>query len=325
MSTTFWHDGVSEEAGPYKVLLKRGEFTDPERENEDGSPRIVPFKLYHPVDDSLSMPLPTIIWSHGFGGNRDGASFLSRYIASYGYNILHLTHHGTDSSLWEGKPGHPWDNLRKARVNRHTTLNRMYDVPFALDEFAKWKEENPEVGTLIDMNMLGMSGHSFGALTTQVMAGQLIPDKDHTLISIKEPRFTAGILYSVVPVSHMMDEDEAVQAYNAIDLPLLHMTGTNDDSPLEDFGYDHRLAVFNNTTKASKHLLVKQDGDHMVYNGTRGKLADNPLRERHENLIKLTSLAYWDAWLKNDEAARQWLEGQGVQTYIGADGEYKTQ
>ncbi len=319
----FWHDSITEDAGPYRVLLKRGEFTDPARHNEDGSARVVPFKLYHPEEGSGG-PFPTIIWSHGFGGNRDGAAFLSRYLASYGYNILHLTHHGTDSSLWEGKPGHPWDHLRAARVNRHTTLNRMYDVPFVLDQLPRWVEENPEVGALMDIEKLGMSGHSFGALTTQVMAGQLIPDKDGNLISIREDRFKAGILYSVVPVRHLMAQPDTIRAYNAITLPLLHMTGTDDASPLEDFGYEQRLAVFENTIKAPRHILVKHGGDHMVYNGTRGKLAENPLRARHENLIKIISLAYWDAMLKGDKKAKDWLEGPGVQAYIAQDAEYRT-
>ena len=311
---------MTSDSGPYKVLLKRVEFTDNKRKNDDGSTRIVEFKLYHPVEDSLTDSMPTIIWSHGFGGNKDGAAFLSRYIASYGYNILHITHHGTDSSLWEGKPGHPWNHLRKAKVSRPTSLNRFYDVPFAIDEITKWAVENPDVGELMDLGNLGMSGHSFGALTTQIMAGQLTPAHDGTLISIHESRFNAGILYSVVPVKHLMSEPETIKAYNAITMPLFHMTGTDAGSPIEDFGYEERLAVYNNTTDAPKHLLVKQDGDHMVYNGTRGKLGDNPLRERHENIIKVTALAYWDMMLKECENAKEWLNGENAQNYISTNG-----
>jgi len=320
MSTSFWHDSINTDAGPYKPLLKRGTFTDSTRENDDGSVRVVEFKLYHPVHDTLRKPLPTIIWSHGFGGNKDGAAFLSRYLTTYGYNILHITHHGTDSSLWEGKPGHPWNHLRKATVSRHTSLNRFYDIPFAVNEIQKWAQKNPEIGALMDLEMLGMSGHSYGALTTQIMAGQLTPDKNNTLISLAEPRFKAGILYSVVPVKHLMSEPETITAYNAITLPLFHMTGTQDDSPIEGFGYKERLAVYNNTINAPKSLLIKQDGDHMIYNGTRGKLGNNPLRERHEDIIKITSLAYWNAMLKNSSIAKEWLEGEASQRYIANNG-----
>ncbi|MCB1721330.1 MAG: hypothetical protein H6860_03285 [Rhodospirillales bacterium] len=294
--------------GPYKVLLKRGEFVDYARGG-----RVVPFKIYYPdiqgipVKTEGHVKVPTILWSHGFGGSRDGASFISRYLASYGYNLVHITHDGTDSSLWEGKPGHPWDILRKAEVSRETTLNRFYDVPFVLDQLLRWAAENPEAGAHMDLSRLGMSGHSFGAMTTQVMAGQMFPDAQGALISLKEPRFKAGILYSPVPIAHLTDEAEH-KIYGPIDIPLLHMTGTEDSSPLHDFGYEARLAVHVHSGAAEKYLQVLEGGDHMVYAGSRGKLGANPLRDEHEAQIKMAALAFWDAQLKDDEAARAWME-----------------
>ena len=342
----FWHPDISLEGGPYKTVLKRGEFTDASRLEEDGSPRTVPFKIYVPVLTASPAPagvsseqekeprfcgentegkMPVIIWSHGFGGNRDGAAFLSRFIASYGYTIVHLTHRGTDSSLWEGKPGHPWDILRKVSVSRETTLKRFMDVPFALDELPKWAalEENAEFGRFMDFETLGMSGHSFGAMTSQVMAGQMFPDENGMLKSYKENRFKAGILYSPVPIRHLVGEEPEGMIYGPISIPLLHMTGTEDDSPIEGFGYERRMGVYEHSDHPEKHILIKQGGDHMVYNGTRGKLEANDLRERHEDIIKTVALAYWDYQLKGNKAAKEWLEGEGLATYLSQDGEFK--
>lgn len=312
----FWNDKIDPAIEPAKVLLKRGEFID---ESRDG--RVVPFKIYHPVDHDWDS-LPVVIWSHGFGGNRDGASFLSRFLAAHGYVLVHITHHGTDSSLWEGKGGHPWDILKNAKVPRETTLNRFYDVPFALDQLKGWAAANPDVGEYMDFNTIGMSGHSFGALTTQVMAGMVVPDTTQTLISLKEPRFKAGILYSPVPIAHLSDAPPE-QLYGSIDIPLLHMTGTDDLSPLEGFDYEHRLIVHEYTAHPEKYLLVKKDGDHMVYNGTRGKLEVNPNRERHEEIVKMGALAFWEAQLKDDKKAQEWLTNGGFSTYIGADAEFE--
>ncbi len=314
----FWNDAVSPDEGPAKVLLKRGEFIDTARNG-----RVVPYKIYYPVDHGLER-LPVVFWSHGFGGNKDGASFLSRFLASYGYVLVHMTHEGTDSSLWEGKGGHPWDVLRKIKTPRAASLNRFLDVPFVLDQLQKWTLENPDVGALMDFDALGISGHSFGALTTQVMAGQLYPNEDNKLQSLGEDRFKAGILYSPVPIAHLSDAPPS-QLYNPIKIPLLHMTGTDDASPIEGFGYEHRLDVYDHTTSADKYLLVKKDGDHMVYNGTRGKLAVNPNRARHEEFIKMIALAFWEAQLKGDEKAQSWLSEQGAQTYIGEDAELKSE
>lgn len=301
---------------PCKVLLSRGEFIDEARSN-----RAVPYKIYYPVEHNLKR-LPVIVWSHGFGGNRDGASFLSRYVAAHGYVIMNVTHTGTDSSLWEGQKAHPWDILRTIKVPRAASINRFLDIPFALNSLEHWARENPETGALIDWDNLGMSGHSFGAMTTQIMAGMLFPGEEGKLISLKEPRFKAGILYSPVPIRHITDAPHE-DVYGPIDLPLFHMTGTRDDSPIENFDYKHRLLVHEYSGAAEKHLLVLKDGDHMVYNGTRGKLEKNPNRARHEEIIKLASLAYWDARLKGDQAAENWLAGGGLGAYISGEGEYK--
>lgn len=296
------------------VLLRKGEFVDPARGG-----RIIPYKLYYP--EPLSEKLPVIVWSHGFGGNRDGAGFLSRFLAGHGYFILHITHLGTDSSLWEGKPGHPWDILRQTKVTRESSLNRFADVPFVMDSLPQFVKDHPDIGPFMDLERVGMSGHSFGAMTTQVMAGMRFPDLQDNLIQMTEQRFKAGILYSPVPIAHLSDAAPS-ELYSGITLPLQHQTGTDDASPLENFGYDQRLAVFNHS-HAPRHLLVKYDGDHMVYNGTRGKLEVNPKRARHEDIIQRAALAYWNMSLKNDANAKTWLHGEGIQNFIKGDGEYR--
>ncbi len=309
-----WSPHITTENGPFKVLLKRGEFIDLARQN-----RTVPYKLYYP--EASAAPAPLIIWSHGFGGNCDGAAFLSRYIASHGYALLHITHIGTDSSLWEGKPGHPWDILRKTKITRETTLARFGDVPFSLTAFENWAKEVPSpLECTIDFERVGISGHSFGALTTQVMAGQLFPDIEENLRCFAEKRFCAGIVYSPAPISHLLSKSlPEAEIYGPIDIPLFYMTGTQDRSPIGGFNYERRLCVFEHTAHPEKHLNILQDGDHMVYNGTRGKLAANPKRELHEELIKVTSLAFWEAYLKENIAAKKWLSGPGVKTYLGKE------
>lgn len=323
---TFWNNQISPDTEPMKALLKRDEFVDGTRQNDDGSVRKIPFKLYYPADQH-DKKMPLLLWSHGYGGNRDGASFLSRFIASHGYIILHMTHHGTDSSLWEGKGGHPWDILRKTRISRTTTLNRFRDVPYVLNSVLDWAAQFPEIANSIDMDNIGMSGHSFGSLSTQVAAGQLFLDSEEKLASLNEDRLKAGILYSPVPVANHLLEKAVdmgeTNIYESIKIPLLHMTGTDDASPIGDMPYTHRLPVYEDTGCKEKYLLVKQDADHMIYNGTRGKLDKNPNRAKHEEIIKIMSLAFWDAKLKGDEAAQDWLIGNGAQNYLGADATFE--
>lgn len=306
-----WKDGISADVEPLQIAIARGEWIDPKREN-----RKILYKSYAPLASAAeSATYPVIIWSHGLGGSRDGAGFLSRFIASQGYVVVHIQHPGTDSSLWEGKPGHPWDVIRATHIPRHATLDRLKDVPFALDNLS-----GMECASLMDLDRIGMSGHSFGAMTTQIMAGQM-RGAGKRQYHLFEPRFRAGIVYS--PVPHRKKKDRAAEDfYGSIKIPLLIMTGTDDDSPVEHFGYQDRLEVFTHSGGPDQHLLVLDDGDHMVYNGSRGKLEANPKREVHEEIIQILSLAFWDAYLKDDTAAKKWLTGDGVATWLKAEGTY---
>jgi len=267
--------------------------------------------------------MPVIFWSHGFGGNKDGAGFISRFVASHGYTIIHLTHQGSDASIWEGQQGHPWDILRKTPITREMTIERFKDVPFVVTQLMAWAKENPDVGAFMNFDALGMSGHSFGAMTTQAMAGQLFPGEHDYLESYRDARFKCGILYSPVPIRKLPGEPPEPHIYGPIAIPLFHMTGTQDDSPLEGFNYERRLAVYEYSGRADKYALILKDGDHMVYNGTRGKLETNPLRERHEEIINVASLAYWDAYLKHDAAAKAWLTEGGFAGYIKDAGRFE--
>lgn len=307
--SAFWRPDIDPGHDPHKVLIVRDVLIDESRG------RTIKLKAYYPVDYSAP-GLPVIIWSHGLGGSVDGASFLSRFLASHGYVVIHVQHPGTDSSLWEGKPGHPWDIIRNTHIPRSATLNRFGDVPFVLDRLKDWMAQHPDMAALADLSTLGISGHSFGAMTTQVMAGMLFPDESGKLRSFKEPRFKSGILYSPVPIQHVALDDPR-DIYGCIDRPLLFMTGTDDSSPVEGWNYEKRLAVYDHTGHPEKHLMILKDGDHMVYNGSRGKLGANPNRELHEELIKMSALAYWDAMLKDDDAAREWLTNGAYATYLG--------
>jgi dienelactone hydrolase len=317
----FWNESIDPAKEPLRVLLKRGDFMDAARG------RKIPYKIYYPSGEGLGK-VPVIVWSHGYGGNRDGAGFISRYVASHGYVVVHVTHLGSDSSLWEGKPGHPWDILRKSPITREMTVERFKDIPVVLDALPAWTAEHPDAGAHMDLDTLGMSGHSFGAMTTQAMAGQKFPGDhgdDHGVLSdFREARFKAGIAYSPVPNRKLYGEAPEKYLYGPIAIPMFYMTGTKDDSPLEGFTYDQRVVVYEYSGHAEKYLMVLKDGDHMVYNGTRGKLEPNPLREKHEEILKMFSLAYWDAYLKGDAAAMAWLKGGAAAAYLNGAGSLKT-
>jgi len=233
-------------------------------------------------------------------------------VASYGYVLAHIQHDGTDDSLWRNEPGHPWDAIRrKTPVPYEVTRNRYQDVSFALDNIIKLIQNDDILAPITDTKTLGISGHSFGALTTQVIAGQVV-GQGTTPEYFKDDRFKAGILYSPVP---NFRSDLAVEdIYGPISIPLLHMTGTNDESPVEGFGHEKRQEVYKHAKGPEQHMFVIEGADHMVFNGSRGKLEDYANIDEDKDIIKLISLAWWDTFLKQDEAAHSWLKNSGAET-----------
>ena len=304
-----WNETTTLTDEPRRVTLSKGGWVDEKRAG-----RIVPYKIYIP--DALAGDperFPVVVWSHGLGGTRDGAGFISRYVAAHGYVVVHVQHIGTDSVLWEGMPGHPWDNIRKAHIIRKTSLARYRDIPFALKSLRAMPADQT---ARMDLTNMGMSGHSLGALTTQLMAGQRVVRRNRHY-ELYQPDFKAGILYSPVPARR--DPRDPGFVYGGIRIPLLHMTGTDDQSPIKGFGVDKRVEVYTHANGADQMLLMIENGDHMVFNGSRGGLAANPQRDRQEEMIKVISLAWWDWYLKNDMAAYDWLHGIGIKNFIGRD------
>lgn len=305
-----WRPGLDPAHEPSRIRIVRGAWVDDRR---DG--RTIPYKIYYPDEGDGTGPL--IVWSHGLGGSRDGGGFIHRFLAAHGYVVACIQHPGTDSSLWEGKAGHPWDVIRATHIPRHATLDRYRDVPFALDRLFDLDRDHPDIAARVDLARIGMSGHSFGANTTQIMAGQKL-GYGVRQYSLREPRFSCGILYSPVPSYNR--KDPPARIYGAIDIPLFHMTGTIDTSPVEGFPYTRRLEVFDASGGPDQYLLVLNGGDHMVYNGSRGKLEENPRVPRHEAIIKAGALAFWDSYLKGDALARDWLSGDGFRTFLADAG-----
>lgn len=309
--TTKWTNDASPATGPFDVRIDKGEWQDAARL------RSVPYKIYRP-EILADEHYPVVVWSHGLGGMRDGAGFIGRYLASHGFIHVHIQHDGTDDSLWRGKPGHPWDNIRQATIPWETVKNRYLDASFAADQLEDMNKDDPFYKGKLDLSRLGMSGHSFGALTTQVMAGQLAGRENPEDLS--DMRYKAGILYSPVPAfRHQLGGKDV---YAPINKPLLHMTGSEDESPVEGFGPEKRMEVFTCAGSSDQHLFFINGADHMVFNGSRGQLESYDDIGAHQDMINIVARAWWEAWLNNDADARAWLENGGVDRWLEDRGKY---
>ena len=103
----------------------------------------------------------------------------------------------------------------------------------------------------------------------------------------------------------------------------MYMTGTDDESPISGKDYTYRLPIYRYASGDDQHLVVLNDADHMVFAGSRGKLGANPLREVHEEIIQVAALSFWDAYLKRDQAACEWLSCGGFESFLSGRGQYE--
>jgi predicted dienelactone hydrolase len=183
---------------------------------------------------------------------------------------------------------------------------RCEDVRTALDQLEAWNrtEGHPLCGRL-DLAHVGMSGHSFGAQATQAVSGQKFPLGK----SFLDDRIDAAIAFS--PGSPAVGSKS--QAFGGVEIPWMLMTGTKDVAAIGGQSVRSRLEVFPNLPKSiDKFELVLNDAEHSAFTDRSlpgDKVVRNP---NHHRAILALSTAFWDAYLKEDSAAKAWLGSDAV-------------
>jgi predicted dienelactone hydrolase len=298
-------------AGPHKVATLSEVWTDPVRDRE------VPVKIYYPEDAG---PFPVIVFSHGLGGSRQGYEYLGRHWASYGYVSVHLQHKGSDDKVWKGKI-RPMDSLREAIKDPANSANRPRDVRFAVDQLEKLNRETPPLKDKLDMKRLGMAGHSYGAWTTLAIAGEEVAGSAGRESKFSDPRFKAAIAMSA-PAPAVKQKEGLDRAFAGVKIPVMHMTGTLDDSPIGETSAAQRRVPFDHISGVDQYLIIFNGGDHMVFSG-RGLMPGNFRKDAtFQKYILTASTAFWDAFLKDNATAKSWLSGGDFEKSLGKEGTF---
>ena len=284
----------AEPAPPQDTLIQ-----DATRERE------IPLRIYLPVETT---PAPVVLFSHGLGGSREGSAFMGRQWAARGYVAVFLQHHGSDEALWQGKPEPEIAGAMRRGMTLENFLLRAGDVKATLDQLAKW---NADPGYFLagrlDLAHVAMTGHSFGAQTTQAVSGQSFTHGQ----SLTDPRIKAAILFSPGPPSR----GTPAQAFGSVRIPWLLMTGTEDvakiaETTLGASDAASRLAVFPALPPGDKYELVLDGDRHLVFSD-RPEHDGGERNPNHHRVILALSTAFLDAYLKGDPAARAWLQSDG--------------
>jgi predicted dienelactone hydrolase len=272
--------------------------------------RDLPVRIYLPASTKA---VPMVIFSHGLGGSRTNNEFLGEHLAKRGYVALFLQHPGSDESVWRGAPlGDRMNRMNKAASGQNLQL-RVGDVKFAIDEALR----APTLRGRIDAKAIGMSGHSFGAMTTQCVTGMSFPGIG---TQWTDPRIVAGVAYSPSPGKATTQE----RAFGGVTQPWLLMTGTKDGSPIGNTKPEDRIKVYPALPAGDKYECVLWEAEHSAFTGGRlrgERGAKNP--NHHRAMLALTT-AFWDAYLRHDAQALAWLKGPGAKSVLEPKDTWKT-
>jgi len=291
--------------GPHRVAVTTRDWKDARRG------RLVPVKIYSPADAQGA--LPAIVFSHGLGGSRDGYEYLGRHWAGHGYVCVHLQHLGSDAGVWRGARD-AMGAMRKAAADLRNAVDRPRDVRFAIDQLARAGRDGPLLTGRVDLGRVGVAGHSFGAYTALASAGQAFGRRGLTLAD--------GRIKAAIPMSAPVPRrGDLGRAFGGIRIPCLHMTGTRDRSIIGDTTPAQRRLPFDHSRACERYLVTFTGGDHMVFAGTRRR-GDGGRDARFQDLIRQSTTAFWDAFLKGDAKAKAWLDGR-FGAVLGGDGAFE--
>jgi predicted dienelactone hydrolase len=330
--------GPSGDLGEFPVGVRTLELVDASRMDTTGTgPRPVTVELWYPatteavegVDryvvnlfgfdvartptyrDVARAPgaFPLVLFSHGNGGIRFQSIFLAAHLASHGYVVASPDHHGNT-----------FLDIGGGAIDVASAINRPLDMRFVLDELlARSAAGGDPLEGGIDAARIGMSGHSFGGLTTFALAAG--PNHD--------PRIGAFL-----PLAPATIFDAAF--LGSITAPILIQGGDLDDTtPYET----QQLAPFESLRSGATVVgLAKIVGaGHFTFSdicevprdlvGAIGGFDEAceprhlPWRHAHD-IVNYLALNFFDAALSGDRAALRRLKPRVVAS-IG-DVEYRS-
>jgi predicted dienelactone hydrolase len=206
-------------------------------------------------------PLPLVVISHGYPGNRFLLAHLAENIASKGYVVASIDH--TDSTY------------RTLGAFTSTLLNRSLDQLFTLNKIATLSQDPQSfLFGLVDTSNTGLIGYSMGGYGAMITAGagisqSLIDQNAHLPAEVlnihkhtdkaplaTDPRFKTVVAFGPWGMDKGVWDSAAL---NNVTMPMLFVAGSQDDVS----GYEKGVrALWQGTTNAPRSLLTFDNAKH---------------------------------------------------------------
>ncbi|MGQ9572128.1 MAG: alpha/beta hydrolase family protein [Dehalococcoidia bacterium] len=274
--------------------------------------------------DRSQAPYPLVVFSHGFSSIRRQSASFTAHLASHGYIVI-----SPDYPLSNGAaPGGP----RLGDV-----VNQPGDVTFLIDSFLRFSDEpGNQFEGAIDDEAIGLTGHSLGGLTTILATfGSLADSRVKAAVPLAAPACLVGnqnykdfdtpLLVMGGTEDLIVPFDSVRQAYDAANPPkyLLTLLGGNHmwfaDIDLEDSALGSLAAASGPTFLEDALRVARATGANVTACSLPGDGAEPSAQrlapDRQRELTRLFATAFFNHYLKGDEAASRALTSDFAQTF----------
>ncbi len=239
---------------------------------------------------------PLVVFSHGARCSPVSYDSIARYWAARGYAVITPYHRDALENQEE---------LSAADVPKLFSA-RVRDLSFLLDSLDVIEDQALIKGRL-DRERIAIAGHSFGGMLAMVKSGLGIKPEAYLYSGpVNDSRYSAAVVMSGVgPMPEMTDD-----AFAGLQGPLLATGGTLDEGNIGSgkiYPWQWRMSAYDLAPPGNKYRVVLDRGDHylggLICRGDRG----GPPDQKGLAVIQSISIAFLDAYLRNDTAARNYL------------------
>ena len=230
-------------------------------------------------------------------GSQDAYRPLIDALVPYGYVVIQPTHA---------------DSLTYQKVSLKSFKNkneRPKEISHIIDHLPDIARQGPGLSTVAQLDNIAAGGHSYGAYTTQLLAGMTLKRpfnfSNEKRTDFHDPRLRAFVAMSPQGTGRTIDN----KSYQTMTDPILFVTGSKDENPVNKKDVHWRLEAVTFTPSKDSYLLYLEGAGHNL-GGISGKKFPGSEEDNANFLaaVQSTTLAFLDAHLKGSAPAKQYLE-----------------
>jgi dienelactone hydrolase len=217
--------------------------------------------------------------------------------------------------------------------------NRVADIKLVIDSIPQLIQQYPEIKERVDATKIGVSGHSYGAFTA-LLVGGVRTFSGGNAVSYADPRVKA--IEAMSSPGPSTDRGLTAESFATLKLPTLFLTGSNDYGATQAEDPAWRRQAYELSPAGDKWFVNIMGIGPSAFTGRFGspeyipntpaypypgpvgpganpapqpvpnqpRNAPSNFRQLGQaNTVRTVSLAFWDAYLKNESSGRNYMTG----------------